>query len=438
MNIKAMNTPAMNTPAMNAPAMNARGTVHVVGAGIAGLAAAVLLASRGARVSLHEAAGHGGGRCRSFHDEVLGRTIDNGNHLLLAGNRAVMKFLDHIGSRDTLAGPADASFAFADLRTGERWSLRPNAGRLPWWIFSRSRRAPGTTAGDYLAVLRLARADARATVADRINVGRPAFARFWEPMVLAVLNADAHEAAARLLWPVMTEIFGRGAEAARPLIAAKGLSRSFVEPALRFLESRGATIRFNHRLRAVERQGEHVHALEFVRTRHDIAKADRVVLAVPPASMAELLPEISTPRGSRAIVNGHFLVKAPLPADLPFLGLIGGTAHWLFIRGDIVSVTVSAADALAEVANDEIARRLWADIARALSLPAAPLPPWRIVKEKRATFAQIPEELPRRAKTATPWRNLFLAGDWTDTGLPCTIEGAARSGFAAAEGALGG
>ena len=115
---------------------------------------------------------------------------------------------------------------------------------------------------------------------------------------------------------------------------------------------------------------------------------------------------------------------------------MGGTCQWLFVRGDIASVTVSAADALADQPSAAIAGRFWADVTRALGLGDAPLPPHRIVKEKRATFAQTPEEVARRPGTRTAWRNLCLAGDWTDTGLPATIEGAVRSGRAAADAVL--
>src|SRR3954452_13217015 len=110
------------------------GLVHVVGAGLAGLAAAVRLASAGRSVQLHEAAAHAGGRCRSYFDAELGCRIDNGNHLLLAGNRGALDYLERIGALGTVEGPPDAVFPFVDAATEERWTVRPNQRFIPWWI----------------------------------------------------------------------------------------------------------------------------------------------------------------------------------------------------------------------------------------------------------------------------------------------------------------
>ncbi|MCC2107438.1 MAG: FAD-dependent oxidoreductase, partial [Hyphomicrobiales bacterium] len=144
------------------------GVVHVIGAGLAGLAAATRLAAEGRRVVMHEAARMAGGRCRSYYDGQLGLTIDNGNHLLLACNHAAISYLARIGSKDALAGPQDCAFDFVDLAQDEHWTLRPNAGRIPWWIFAASRRVPGTKAFDYLGGARLLTAPANATVADAL------------------------------------------------------------------------------------------------------------------------------------------------------------------------------------------------------------------------------------------------------------------------------
>lgn len=410
------------------------GIVHILGAGIAGLAAAVRLVKIGRRVEIYEAASHAGGRCRSFFDETVGRVIDNGNHLLLSGNRAAMAYLTEIGSIDTLLVPPRAAFPFVELPTGRRWVVRPNAGPIPWWILNPAARVPDTTPGDYLAAWRLARAGPEARVADCFDTDRPLFKRFWQPLAVAVLNATAEEAAARPLWLIIAETFAKGEAACRPCIARTGLSQSFVDPAVRFLEAAGAGIHFNHRLRAISLSSGRARSLDFGETRVALGADDHAVLALPPARVAELLPGTTVPEDTRAIVNAHFRLDGPTrpPDEVPFLGLVGSVAQWLFVRGNVVSVTVSAADALAEEAPEKIATMLWADISQALELPLKPEPLARIVKEKRATFAQTPEGIARRPGTRTAWANLLLAGDWTDTGLPATIEGAVRSGHAAA------
>ena len=413
---------------------SAEGTVHVVGAGIAGLACAVRLAHQGRAVRLHEAAGQAGGRCRSYYDAQLERTLDNGNHILLTANREALAYVEEIGATESLIGPSRAAFPFVDLETGERWTLRPGRGPIPWWLLDPRRRVPGTGLGAYLAGLRLARAGPSATVADCLDANDPLWARFWEPLCVAALNTAPQEASARLFWLVVRDSFLRGEAACRPLIARDGLAASFVDPALARLRQAGAEISFNSRLRALEMDGDRVRALAFGGERVALAPADRAVLALPPTVAAELLPDLEVPDESRAIVNVHIRLDAPprLPEDLPFLGLVGSWADWLFLRGDVVSLTVSAAQALAAESSEAIGERLWRDTALALDLPAEPRPPMRVIKERRATFAQTPAALARRPPARTRWKNLLLAGDWTATGYPATIESAVRSGRAAA------
>lgn len=158
---------------------------------------------------------------------------------------------------------------------------------------------------------------------------------------------------------------------------------------------------------------------------------------MPPWAANELVPGLDVPEDSRAIVNAHFRLAAPasLPGGAQILGLVGGQAQWIFLRGDVASVTVSAGDALAANPPDDIAARLWRDVAQVLNLPAAP-PPHRIIKERRATPAQTPNFVAHRQRAQTAWSNLFLAGDWTETRLPATIEGAIGSGVRAARLAL--
>ncbi len=405
--------------------------IHIVGAGIAGLAAAVRLAQAGRRVIVHEAAGQAGGRCRSYHDPALGMMIDNGNHLLLSGNRAALAYLRVIGAENLLIGPSSAEFPFIDLATGERWTLHPNEGRIPWWIFDSTRRVPGTRAQDYLVLLPLLWSGPAATVTDVVNSKTTVYARLWHPLLLAALNTDPKEASARLAAPIVRETLLAGGRACHPLIAREGLSTAFVDPALRYLQSKGATVHFGHRLRALSFDGGRVTALDFGDDAVKLGGDGAVILAVPPPVAASMLPDLKRPTEFRAIVNAHFRV-AP-PAGCPAVtGVINGIVEWIFAFPDRLSVTISGADRLLDTPREELAREIWRDVAAVTGVAPA-LPAWQIVREKRATFAALPAENDKRPAAKTQWRNLALAGDWTATGLPGTIEGAVRSGNKAAD-----
>jgi squalene-associated FAD-dependent desaturase len=411
--------------------------VHVAGAGLAGLAASVRLAEQGVRVALYEAAPQAGGRCRSYHDRTLGRTIDNGNHLMLSGNRSLHAYLRTIGAEDGLVGPREARFPFVDLATGERWVVDIPASA--WWrrFADPTRSVPGAGLLERLSGLRLVLAGEDATVASCLGGTGVLFERFWKPMATAVLNTPADQASARLLLAALRASFARGREACRPLIARHSLAAALIDPALAFLTERRAELYFGQRLRLID-VSDRAEGLSFSSLHADLGPGDQLVLALPPAQTAELLRGIRTPSAAHAIVNAHFLLPEPVrrPGPSMLLGLIGGDAQWLFLRGEVASVTVSAADDLCEEPADGIAARLWADVAKALDQPADPVPPCRVIKEKRATFAQTPAELKRRPPTRTRWPNVHLAGDWTDTGLPATIEGAILSGHWAADAVL--
>lgn len=410
-------------------------TVHVVGAGLAGLSAAVGLAKAGRDVCLYEAAGHAGGRCRSYFDKTLDRKIDNGNHLLLSGNSSVQAYLSDIGATDRLAGPSAAEYPFYELDSGLSWTLRLSSGKIPWWIFSKRWRVPGTWPGDYLQALRLALAGPDATVEQCLNSNSVLYRRFWEPMAVAVLNTKASEGAAALLWTMVRETFGRGEAACRPRIARKCLEDTFVDPALKFLQENGCSVRFNQRLRSVGLNLDRAETLDFGKKQIQLDSDDRVILALPPLNAASLIPGLNAPLESRAIVNAHFLLPECAP-EIRIIGLIGGTSQWLFVRGDIASVTVSAADDLIDHAPKAIAGFLWPEVRSVLGISNQALPKYRIVKEKRATFAQTPASIRLRPSTRTAWQNIFLAGDWTDIKLPASIEGALRSGRKAADYSL--
>jgi squalene-associated FAD-dependent desaturase len=409
----------------------ANGVAHIVGAGLAGLSCAIKLAQAGRRVALYEAARMAGGRCRSYYDSTLDLTIDNGNHLLLSGNAAARDYTARIGAADALVGPEQCMFDFIDMRDGERWRLRPNASRLPWWIFAFSRRVPGTRPADYLGAARLLRAKEGATIGETMDCSGPLYERLWGPVLLSALNTEPREASATLAGAVLRETLAAGGAACRPMVARDGLGPAFIDPALKKLRELGVDVRFGARLRGIDFAGDRTVRLNFGEETVELGEADSLVLAVPPWSAAELIPGLVAPDEFRAILNAHF--KIPPPEGQPvLLGMVGSLSEWLFAFDNRLSVTISGADRLMEAPAEDLARRIWAEVAAVTGL-GPELPRWRIVKEKRATFAATPSQQARRPGAKTQWRNLLLAGDWTATGLPATIEGSIRSGYRAAD-----
>ena len=403
---------------------------HIVGAGLAGLSAAVELAKTGQKVRLYEAAPTAGGRCRSYFDRELECRIDNGNHLILSGNHATIDYINAIGARDTLRPSIGARFPFIDLTTGQRWTIAPNPGRIPWWVLRPSRRVPETKLRDYLAIAALRNPGPSATVADLLDRGSPLYRRLLEPLAIAALNTPADEALACLLTPVVNETLLAGGQACEPIFPRDGLSETLIDPAIALIQAQGGILQTSCLVSAFTRANNRITAITTSTGNVTIAPDDNIILATPPWITASLLPEIIVPTEFQAILNIHFRHPNPQPN---FIGLIGGMAEWVFAKPNTASVTISAANRYANLPAHDIAAQIWPNVQTALNIPPnTPMPQYRVVKERRATFAATATQQRRRPPTKTTLANLTLAGDWTDTGLPATIEGAIRSGLAAA------
>jgi len=413
--------------------------VHVIGAGISGLSAAVRLAGANFKVHVHEATQQAGGRCRSYFDAATQLTIDNGNHLLLSGNRHAIAYARAIGTEAGLVGPKRAQFAFADVNSDQRWQLDLGDSRIPGWLFDKTRRVPDTSVLDYVALAPLIWAPASKLVGDAIPCKGTLYDRLVQPLLLAALNVDPPEGSAGLAGAVVRETLLAGGQACRPLIARDGLSAVLVEPAVELLRAKGGEIHFGHELRSFGMAGDRVSELQFGDDKIAITPADIVVMAVPPRAAATLLPGLKTPSKFRAIVNAHFRFDPPKGMP-PLIGVVGGLVEWLFAFPQRLSVTISNGDRLVDMPREELARAIWRDICKVAGIARTgvegDLPPWQIVRERRATFEATPEQNAMRPGPVTAWKNLFLAGDWTDTGLPATIEGSVRSGDRAADLAL--
>lgn len=397
--------------------------IHVVGAGVAGLVAALALARAGREVTLHEATPGAGGRARALPDGT-----DNGTHALIGANRVALGFLDEIGAREGWIEPEPDGLPVLDLADGSARlvALSP----LGWW--RADRRPAGVSAGAVAAMMRMAIPVPDRTIGDAM-AAHPAFLRgFVDPLTIAALNTPAAEASSRRMGQVLRRLGTPGAT--RLFVARRGLGPDMVEPALDAITKAGGRYLPDNRLRRLDQSGGRATALHFHEDSLPLGEQDRVVLALPPWEATRLLTHVDAPQSHAPIVNLHFARTGPGPVR--FIGLLGALCQWVLVRPEGVSVTVSAGDAEAGEEAETLAARAWTEILRAAMAFRLPgdwpmaTPPCRVVKERRATPRQRPGAIPSPKRLHL--ENLALAGDWTWPHLPATIEAAVCSGRAAA------
>jgi squalene-associated FAD-dependent desaturase len=439
--------------------------VVVVGGGFAGLAAAWALARGGARVTLCERRPFLGGRAYSFEDAATGDAIDNGPHAFMGAYAALRTFCDEIGAGDAIvfqprlhvpmAHPTDGAGAVAAPPVPG--PLQGLGALLRYRLLSRHDRVR-LLAGALALVARTPDALARTTVADALAAtGQSAAARrrFWDPLVVATLNEVPERAAARPFAAVLRLGFLAGARAARFGVATGPLGDVFATPARAAIERAGGTVRTGAAVAAVEYDAGRAAGV-VLRDGGRIA-ADAIVLAVPLGATLGLLPDAlrATPAfrtlaaaETSPIVSVHLWVaedvRVGAPAlGAPFTGLLDARAQWLFdggasrAGGRRLATVTSGARAWEGVDDATIAAEVEDDVRRTVpALRGITVTRAHVVRERHATLSITPAVERARPGAATAVPNLFLAGDWVQTGLPATIESAVVSGRAAAALAL--
>ncbi len=434
-----------------------RKTAVVVGGGWAGLCAALDLADRGLAVHLFEKRAILGGRALSFRAREAGHEVDNGQHLLMGCYDRTLAFLARIGAGDrveiqpTLAVPflhperGSAVFRCASLPS----PLHLTVGAARYAHLSVAERAK-LVAGGLLLTWRH-RGGSRATVAQALAAagqGPNLRTCFWDPLSIAVLNELPERASADLFAEVLRRVFFARARASRIVFPRVGLSELCPEPAARAIEKAGGSIETGRAVREVELEDGRVRAVRF----HDgpAVPADVLVLAVPPPGIASLLPpqardreefrKAASLRGA-PIVSIHFWFAERF-ATPRMAGFLDGPLHWLFTppmqppTGRYVTLVVSGAHDLVGASPETITATARRELRRYLpQIGTLTVQDSLVVKEPAATFAATPDEQPDRPAATTSISNHLLAGDWTATGLPATLESAILSGERAAAAA---
>lgn len=429
--------------------------VVIIGGGFSGLAAGVSLADRGAEVLLLERRNHLGGRAYSFIDSKTGSTVDNGQHLFMGCYHHTIAFLQKIGCLDRLKFQDRPRVDFLDREEGFfKFECPPLPA--PLHAVAGLLKMKGLTLGDKLRALNVGRAirgnglPESLTVdqwLDKLHQSERIRKRFWYPMVIATLNEDPGSASAKMLKRVLEEAFGRGRGNTNIGIARVGLSDLYTGSAREFIESRGGQVRTGVEVSRLVIERGSVIAAE-IKNGAPI-EADCFISSVPPNAFLQMLDEPTAKHfqpirnlETSPIVSINLWFDRPV-IDREFTGLIGTRCQWVFNKDLILSplkntnqiaVIISAArdfvdwtkDALVEMAVSELHEMLPASREAKLIQSA-------IVKEREATMAHSVESDSLRPAPQTYLKNLVLAGDWTDTGLPATIESAVLSGNIAAK-----
>jgi squalene-associated FAD-dependent desaturase len=435
----------------------------IIGGGFAGLSAAVALAERGLGVTVLEAKPTLGGRAYSFEDAESGDMVDNGQHVMMGCYHQTLDFLDKIGTRDRLIVHRDLEIEMLD-GPGRPALLKTAALPGPFHIAAGVMRYQHLSLGERLGVLSAAmrlmymRRFApdllkQMTVAEftaRAAQGEQARRTFWYPLVVATLNEQPQRASAALLAQVLKRaFFARRADSAL-LYPKVGLSDLYCTPASEFIGRRGGRVVSHTIVDRLElsnglisaarlRDGTELHASYFI-------------AAVPPPQLRRLLPEaiardrffaqISALKSS-PIICVHVWLDREVTRSA-FVGFVGTMTQWLFNKRRIfcrygarhpgyLSFVISGASELAELPNEELLTMVIGDLhAMVPAARSARLVRALVLKEKHATFAPDPASDAARPTVETVVPNLYLAGDWIQTGLPATIESAVISGRSAA------
>ena len=208
-----------------------------------------------------------------------------------------------------------------------------------------------------------------------------------------------------------------------------------VEPALKHLERNNVFAEYSQRVTAITSEDGSITSITVNKKQIKLDKDDLIILAIPPIQISSLLPDINLPKQSNTIINIHYRIddRPLLPTSVNFIGLIGGNADWIFQKNDIYSVTISSANSISDLSNNDIAKIVWDEIAQIFDKDTTEIPINRVIREYNATIKQSPKENKKRPDSQTNFKNLVLAGDWTNTGLPATIESAVISGRKAAQ-----
>ena len=370
---------------------------------------------------MYEGAGQVGGRCRSFFDSKLGIEIDNGNHIILSANSNFLEMCNLVGSENTL-NFLGSNYNFYDCKSKNTWNVKIGKNRFPFWIFNKNSRIPETRLFDYISIFKLLLCNKKVTVEEVIGKKNNLYKNFWEPLTLGILNTQCNEASAQILKNVVKETFLKGGKYSGIFQPRKSWDKTLISPMLKFLREKKITPKYNSLLQKITIEKKKITQLYFKNHTIKINNDELVIFAIPPNNIAKVFPELLIPQQFNTIVNVHFKINKKHFKDKPkIIGILNSISHWLFLKEDHCSVTLSASNHLTELPKDQLIKKIWYEVSQSLDLDIK-CPPYRLIFEKKATYNQSPENNKMVRQLKFSLDNAFLIGDWTEFNFPCSIE----------------
>lgn len=316
-----------------------------------------------------------------------------------------------------------SNYNFFDIKTNKYWSLKINKGRFPYWIFDKNKRVPGTDIKDYFSILKLLVCNKKDTVLDILKKKNNLYNFFWEPLTLGILNTPCGEASAWVLKNVLKGTFVKGADFCEIIQPKISWNKTLVDPMLDHLKKRKVLLNFNSLLKDLEISNGSIKSLRFKNKKIKLDDSDKVIFAIPPNNLKKLFKNIYLPDEFNTIINIHFKIDQRFFKSKPrILGILNSLSHWVFLKKNHCSVTLSGANELIEIPKGDLIKKIWLEISKSLKLSHMCCPPYRLIMEKKATYNQSPANNLLIRKVKDYPKNCSIIGDWTEFNFPCSIE----------------
>jgi len=416
----------------------------VIGGGIAGLTSAAYLTNQGFRVTLLESAPKLGGRAYSFRDKNTDDYIDNGQHILMGCYNETLKFIKLIGAENNFIYQKNLQVNFLKAGRGE---IKLKAFRLlyPLNLLAALLRFKAVTFLERLSIIRFmiklpivsSGRLKNKNVKEWLESERQCDAvikSLWQIIAVGALNTSIDKASAVTFRDILIKIFFRGSFASTIILPKYGLSQSYVNNALEYIQRNSGILELSSAVEDLVISENNI--VEIITSNKSYKDFDYVISAVPLYSLKKLLTE-NVFNGDinfeySSILNINIWLKNN-PLNESFYGLIDSPVHWIFNKNSHINLVISDANHLMGKTADELYEICLRELKLFTTISESDIQNYKVLKEKRATFIPSNHIINSRPSSKTKINNLFLAGDWIDTGLPSTIESAVKSGRMAAQ-----